>query len=85
MDGGAGGGVDDANQGGRGGTAAINSTTFPGTLDITAETAMTPKAGGAYGRNGANASDGAAGQIRITVNGSVVLNSSTPGTGTIEV
>jgi hypothetical protein len=85
VDGGAGGGVDDANQGGRGGTAAINSTTFPGTLDTTAETAMTPKAGGAYGRNAANASDGAAGQIRITVNGSVVLNSSTPGTGTIEV
>lgn len=70
---------------GRGGTALVNSTTHPGTIDTTAEAAMTPMAGGTYGRNSANASPGLAGRIRITVNGVVVLDSSTPGTGTVSV
>jgi hypothetical protein len=46
---------------------------------------MTPKSGGAFGRSTADASDGDNGQIRITVNGTVVLNTSTPGSGSITI
>jgi hypothetical protein len=74
--------------GGNGGTSYVQTGPyFSSGVDTTAESSMTPAAGGARGQNNATPGAGGNGRIRITIisTGSVILDETTPGSGSIAI